>query len=46
MKSEIEAAIVELAAKAKGASTAHEAMQFSQAVSNLAHALVTINPIK
>lgn len=46
MKTEIEAAIKALVSKAHSAIIPIEAMHFSQAALNLAHALATINLIK
>lgn len=46
MKSELEKAVKDNATKASNASTADEAVKYSQAALNAAHALVTVTNIK
>lgn len=46
MTEALKAALEELAKKAQAATAAHEAMQFTQAALNLAHAAATLHNMK
>jgi len=46
MKKKLEKAVEALTKKSEEAETAHEAMQFAQAVLNLTHALRTLEDVK